>query len=474
MTERQHDINRRDFLRRGTQGAALVGLGMAAFEAAAATRRKTERVDPREPKTGRLMKEGEVIGIGMIGVGGMGGGHLGDLLDRETNGEKIQVRAICDTYMKRNKSAQEHVKGKTGRDVEFYFDLKQLIERDDIHAVVIATPDHWHAPASILAMNAGKDVYCQKPVTLTAEESVDVRDTAWRTGRVFQCGAQNTSDDFCWQAKKFIEEGGIGKVLWAQADYSRNSSGGPDDRGGEWNYHIDEGASPDPKSGDNYIDWKQWLGPAPKRPFSKSRFFQFRKYWDYSGGIATDLLYHVIAPLTIALGASAPERVSAAGGIFVQHDDREVPDTFMIMADYPEDFTVVLTSSMANRQSNPTMIRGHKATIRPEEKDGKDVMKVTAEKEFAEWFKGKYGAEEIYVPLQPREEHMTNWLNAIRSRGPVHCDAETAYRAMVTTKLGCDAWRQDKTLFWDNARECQVRNHPRPKRSSRWPQEKEI
>jgi predicted dehydrogenase len=306
-------------------------------------------------------------------------------------------------------------------------------------------------------------------VTLTIEESLDVRDKAYETGRVFQCGAQHCSDDFWWQARRLIEAGGIGKVVWAQGDYSRNSAGGPDQRGGEWNYHIDADTTDDPTAGDAYIDWGQWLGPAPKCPFSRARFFQFRKYWDYSGGIATDLMYHFIAPMTIALGVSAPERASAAGGIFVQHDDREVPDTFMVTLDYPEDVTVVLTSSMANRQSNPILIRGHRGTIRPHD----DGMQVTAEDEFKEWFKEQHGATEIVIPSEPREEHMTNWLTAIRTRGQVHCDPEIAYRAMAAVKMGCDSWRQDKMIFWDNAAERYARKHPRPERASRWPQEPE-
>ncbi|MDZ4858406.1 MAG: Gfo/Idh/MocA family oxidoreductase [Candidatus Hydrogenedentes bacterium] len=466
MSLDRSDMGRRDFFRRAGAGAAVVGLGLAAREASA---KKIARVDPHSPKTGGLLKEGEVIGIGMIGVGGMGSGHVGELLDREKGGEKQQIRAISDCYMRRNKLSQKRVKETVGRDVEYHFDYKQLLERDDIHAVVVATPDHWHAQISMDAMRAGKDVYCQKPVTLTVPESVEVRNVCYETGRVFQCGSQFCSQDFYWQAKKFIEKGGIGKVLWAQADYSRNSADGPNGRGGEWNYHIDSDASPDKSAGDGYIDWTQWLGPAKKRAFSKARFFQFRKYWDYSGGIATDLLYHYIAPLTIALGVSAPERACGAGGIFVQNDDREVPDTFMVTLDYPEDVTLVLTSSMANRQANPLMIRGHKATIRPH----KDGMQVTAENEFKEWFTKEFGAEEIIVKNEAREDHMTNFLNACRSRGATHCDAETAYRAMAATKMGCESWRQDKILFWDSEKERHVNKHPRPNRKSRWPQEPE-
>jgi predicted dehydrogenase len=465
----EQNMDRRDFLRRTGQGAALVGLGLMIADAAEAkTRGKITPADPRAPKTGRLLKQDEVIGIGIIGVGGMGGSHLEDLCAKEKAGEKLQIRAIADVYVRRQEYRKKWVKTAVGRNIDAYTDYRKLLERDDIHGVVIATPDHWHALHSIHAIEAGKDVYCQKPVTLTIEESLRVRDKVLETGRVFQCGAQGSSDDFWWQARKFIKKGGIGKVLWAQADYSRNSAGGPDDRGGEWNWHIDPDATDNPKAGEAYIDWERWLGPAPKRPFSQPRFFQFRKFWDYSGGIATDLLYHVLAPLTIALDAQAPERATANGGIFVQHDDREVPDTFMMNLDYPDDYTIVLTSSMANRQANSTVIRGHKATIRPD----KDGMKVTAEDEFKEWFKKEFGAEEITVPSEPRPGHVEKWLECIRTRGTVHLDAETAYRAMAGIKMGVDSYRQDKVIFWDAKKERYTRKHPRPHRASKYPVEK--
>lgn len=467
MTDR-HGMNRRGFLSNLGKGAALTGLGITLAQEAQA-KRAVEKADPHSPKTGKLLTEEDIIGIGIIGVGGMGSGHLGELLEMEKDGVKVQVRAICDVYERRKKAAAGRVKEAVNRDIESYAEYRKLLEREDIDAVVIATPDHWHALNSIHAMQAGKDVYCQKPVTYTVEEAIEVRDTAFETGRIFQCGAQRSSEDFFWKARDFIKKGGIGKVLWAQGDYSRNSSGGPGDRGGEWNWHIDEDASDDPNAGEAYIDWKQWLGPAPRRPFSKPRFFQFRKFWDYSGGIATDLLYHLLAPLTIALDARPPERATGSGGIYVQKDDREVPDTFMMNLDYPDEYTIVMTSSMANQQALPLVIRGHCGTIYPHKNKG---MRVVAEPQFKEWFKKEHGAEEIVIPADPRPGHVTNWLECIKTRNQPNLDAETAYRAMAGIKMGVDAYRQDKVIFWDGEKEQYVHEHPRPKRDSKYPVEK--
>ncbi len=467
MASRQ-EMNRRRFLESMGAGAALAGMGLGGG-CATGPRMTVAKADPHAPRTGALVREDEVIGIGMIGVGGMGMSHVGELIDREKRGEALAIRAVCDVYERRKKQAVARILEGTGRAVEAYTDYRELLAREDIHAVVIATPDHWHALNSIHALESGKDVYCQKPMTLYAEEALAVRDKVAETGRIFQCGAQGSSDDFYWQVRKFIQNGGIGKVVWAQADVSRNSKGGPGDRGGEWNWPIHKDATDDPTGGDAYIDWKRWLGPAPERPFSKPRYFQFRKFWDYSGGIATDLLYHVLAPLSIALDAQAPERGTGSGGIFVQKDDREVPDTFMMNLDYPDDYTVVMTSSMANQQGLPLMIRGHFGTIY---RSDQGALRAVAEPQFTEWFKKEHGAEEVVIPAKPRPDHMTNWLACIRTREQPHLDAETACRAMIGIRMGVDAYIQDRVIFWDNAKERFVDSHPRPHRDAKFPVEK--
>jgi predicted dehydrogenase len=451
-------IGRRDFMR----VAGIASLGISAVSTISAA--PISPVDPHSPKTGKLVKDKKPIRLAIIGVGGMGSGHLGDLLKMQKENRKIEVRAISDVYERRKQQAAKRAKESTGKKIETYTDYKALLDRDDIDGVVVATPDHWHAQISMDAMDAGKDVYCQKPVTLTIEESLAVRAKVYETGRIFQCGAQRCSDDFFWQARDFIKKGGIGEVLYAQLDYSRNSGSPESPQGGEWNYTIQPEATDDPNAGENYIDWEQWLGSAPKRPFSKPRFFQFRKYWDYSGGIATDLWYHQLAPLTIALDASAPEKAVAGGGIYVQKDDREVPDTFLATLDYPGGYSILMTSSMANANANPLMIRGHRATITRGEKG---EVHVVPEKEFAGWFKKEFGADVLDIPKQPRLGHMEKWLDCIKSRDEVHLNAEFAYRAQAGTKMACDSYRQEKAIFWDPVNEHYADTHPRPNRDTK-------
>ena len=200
--------------------------------------------------------------------------------------------AVCDVYEKRKKANAEKFK------CDGYLDYREILGRSDVDAVIVATPDHWHAKIALDAMDHGKDVYLEKPMCHTNEEIKQLVNTVKETKRVLQVGSQTTSGDQWWKARKAIADGMIGKMIMSQGSYHRNSIEG------EWNWDIDKEAGPDGK-GDNYIDWKTWLGPAPKRPYDADRFFRFRKYWDYSGGIATDLFYHVVAPLNICWGEAA-------------------------------------------------------------------------------------------------------------------------------------------------------------------------
>ena len=243
----------------------------------------------------------------------------------------------------------------------------------------------------------------------------------------------------------------IGKLIMSQGSYHRNSEAG------EWNWTIDKDAGPDAK-GDDYIDWDMWLGSAPKRPFDADRFFRFRKYWDYSGGIATDLFYHVMAPLNICWGeAQFPHRVVGTGGIYVFTDGREVPDTFTLLADFPQGHSLVLSSTLTNDNHIPGLIRGHEGTIMivPEGRfEGRvDHITVTPQPLAKKRFKDKYGTIEMKIECEPRESHMQNFLRCVRTREKPVLDADTAYKAMVTIGMSVQSYREGRMLYWDAAQE---------------------
>ena len=209
-----------------------------------------------------------------------------------------------------------------------------------------------------------------------------------------------------------------------------------------------------------------WLGPAPKKSWNPDRFFRFRKYWDYSGGIATDLFYHVMAPLNLVWGGGEfPYRVAGTGGIYVFRDEREVPDTFMLVADYPSGHSVVLSSTMGNNVHIPGLIRGHDGTIVMVAHgmfEGKtDSITVTPQKHAAEEFEKKYGAQELKIAVEKRPSHYQNFLDCVRSREKPVLDGLTAYKAMVPIAMSVESYRTGRMLFFDEAKQKVVTKAPK-------------
>jgi predicted dehydrogenase len=399
------------------------------------------------------------VNVAVVGVGGRGTSLMRQLLRMGEERSDVHVGAVCDVYEKRRQLAQEQSKAEFAT-----LDYREVLSRPEIDAVVIATPDHWHATIAIAAMRAGKDVYCEKPFTHTIEEAQEVVKVVKETGRVLQVGSQTTSADQWWKARKAIADGMIGKLINSQGSYHRNSIAG------EWNtgrfWAIDPSAGPNGK-GVDYIDWKMWLGPAEQRPWEPERYFRFRKFWDYSGGIATDLFYHVVAPLNICWGeAQFPYRVTASGGIYA-FPDREVPDTFNLLADFAKGHSLVLSSSMANSTHIPGLIRGHEGTIvmvdHGQFEGETDHITVTAEGVFQDDFVKKYGYQSMQIPVEDsgRDAHMANFLECLKTRQKPHLDAETAYRAQVTITMGVESYRQNKVLFFDPAAEKVVDTPPK-------------
>jgi len=437
-------VNRRNFVK------GAVGMGSALGVAQSLRARAAVR-----PAAGRVIGANDRINIGLIGVGVRGGGLLRQLVRMGPADGKSQIVAVCDVYEKRKRQAQERSQAEFAT-----LDYREVLERKDVDAVVIATPDHWHARNALEAMDKGKDVYLEKPMTHTIEEARQVWQTTVETGRVLQVGSQTTSSDQWWKARKAIQDGMIGPLLMSQGSYHRNS------KEGEWNWPIDKDAGPDGK-GENFIDWKMWLGPATKRPYDADRFFRFRKYWDYSGGIATDLFYHVVAPLNICWGeAQFPYRVNGMGGIYA-FKDREVPDTFTLTADFAKGHTLVLSSSMANSTHIPGLIRGREGTLVMVEHgqfEGQtDHITVTAERIFREEFTKKFGADRITIAVENKgaDAHMQNFLECVRSRQKPVLDALTGYKAMVTIALGVESYREGRVLYFDEEKQKAATKPPR-------------
>src|SRR6266581_528192 len=380
------------------------------------------------------------VRIGVIGCGGQGTGHVHSLVKRSAE-DNVSVVAVSDVYQRRVTRAKGICQG------EGYLDYRKLLERQDIDAVLIATPDHWHSKISIDAMESGKHVYCEKPMTHTVEQALQVRDAVKRYKKTFQVGPNATASDTYWKAREAIAKGRIGKATWVHASYNRNA------RICLFNEHqkIDPTAGPD-KTGEDYIDWNMWLGDkwglAPKIPWTPEHFFRFRKYWPYNGGVATDLLYHKLAPLLIAIAGpngAYPKRVSALGGLYIEKDGRDIPDTFLMTADYPSEWSLFLVSTLTNDAGIPDRIYGKHGTM---ELGGEPSLKWNGE--FKEEFKAKNdGKEEVRLPIKQRRDLEGNFIDVIRGKDRLACNADLGCATMVAIKMAVESFRQSKTLLWD-------------------------
>ncbi|MDQ6707600.1 MAG: Gfo/Idh/MocA family oxidoreductase, partial [Acidobacteriota bacterium] len=265
--------------------------------------------------TPQRVSASDKIRIAAIGHGGMGSGDTRYAVSLPG----VELVAVCDIYDGRLTRAKEIY----GQQIFTTRDYREILARKDIDSVIIATPDHWHSTISIAAMEAGKDVYCEKPMVHAVEQGKPVIAAQERTGRIFQVGSQYVSSLVYQKAKQLIADGAIGTINMVEAWLDRNTAIGA------WEYSIPPDASP------ANIDWDRFLGQAPKRPFEPVRLFRWRNYRDYGTGVAGDLFVHLLSGLHFATGSIGPERVMATGGLRYWKDGRDVPDVMLAMLDYP-------------------------------------------------------------------------------------------------------------------------------------------
>ncbi len=386
----------------------------------------------------RVAGANERIGVGIIGVGNIGTRHLQRrLLPMMRRDGILDVVAASDIYDRAKFRAKEMI-GLSDGDVHHAYE--DLLARDDVDAVVVATPDHWHARMAIDAMRAGKDVYLEKPMARTLPEAKAIAETVRETGRILQVGSQWVSDPAYSEARRMIRAGLTGPVVMAQSSYSSNHASGV------WQYYVDEEANA------STVDWNRFLGGAPAQPFSGERFFRWRKYWDFSGGIATDFLYHRLSPLLYALGPRFPVRVSAHGGIYLFRN-REVPDTYSTTVEY-EDMLINLVGSCGSQASNtlhgPAFF-GQRAVISIK----RGLVQAKPEGLYAEEFRSRTGSEVVEVEVDNRDQqtartnHMLDFLRCVRTREKPIFDAWFGYQVMVAIRLGVDSYRTGRLMGFD-------------------------
>jgi predicted dehydrogenase len=426
-------LSRRDFIKAaGVTAAGVVAsslVGSKAWPAAG-----TQMAHPR------VVGANDRLNYAHIGIGGMGGGHVSHIKSLLEEQNLAQV-AVCDLWKKRREKAKEA----TGvPDSQAYTDYRKLLENKDIDVVVIGTPDHWHAPIAIAAMQAGKHVYCEKPMTHTLDEAFKMHKVAKATGCLVQVGSQGCTDTKWHVVGQAVKDGRIGTVLWAQGGYCRNNPNG------EWNYGIDSDFTPDT------IDWNTWLGDAPKRPFSPERYFRWRKYWDYGTGIIGDLWPHRLHPLMIAMNnTDFPHRVVCLGANIMHTDrnpadpahpygeERDVADTTQMIAEFPNGSMIYLAGATVNEQGPEDMIRGTKGTI----SFGGGKVTLNPERPYVDEI--ERADLPVVGPGEDQKEHHKNLISCIRNGGTPNCNIDLALRVQTMVSMAEISYRQSKMSLFD-------------------------
>lgn len=394
------------------------------------------------------------INIALIGAGNMGSADLNTALLVPG----IKVIAVCDLYTGR----LEKAKSKWGNDIFSTKQYKDILNRSDIDAVIIATPDHWHKQIAIDALNAGKHVYCEKPMVHDVSEGPDVIAAQNKMGKVFQVGSQGVSSLGNEKAKQLLKDGAIGELNYAEGFWARR------DPVAVWQYPIPDDAST------QTVDWETYVSNTQKRPFDALRFFRWRNYNDYGTGMAGDLYVHLFSSLHFITDSLGPSRIYSTGGLRFWKDGRECPDVQLGAFDYPKTnvhpaFNLSLRCNFVDGTSGTTYLKlvGSEGSMDVTWDDvtvkknnlsdsGDPFLKNEKSKQSAEPRKKilppqviTYKAEEGY--RGGPYDHMVNFFMAIRngSNKTITEDAVFGYRAAAPALLCNDSLMQNKPMHWD-------------------------
>jgi predicted dehydrogenase len=385
----------------------------------------------------------ETIGVGCIGLGTRGG----DLINEVVGVAGVQVVAVCDVYAPH---VEKGVQRSQNPDVRRYVDYHDLLADPRVDAVVIATPDHWHAPMVIDAAAAGKDIYCEKGWARTVAEAKAMRAAVRQAGVVFQLGHQARQATCALQARELLAGGLLGPVTLVRTGRYGNTPLGHNIW--RWYGYYRQWDRPDPAQVRRDVDWDRWLGSAPKIPFNEEHFWHWRCYWNYGTGQAGDLLSHELDFVQYLLGYGIPDACICTGLNALLHDGREVPDTWNAVYHFESHgCTVTFDASMNTSVGQPVEICGKEAMLRF---DGiaHDVTTFTITPEsFVQGDRIPREYREGQTPAQP--SHMQDFFDCVRSRGVPKCGVEEAFIETATFLMSVEAYRQRRQVRWDATRE---------------------
>ncbi|HOL71914.1 MAG TPA: Gfo/Idh/MocA family oxidoreductase [Bryobacteraceae bacterium] len=379
--------------------------------------------------------------VGWIGTGSRGS----YLLTQAYTGspELFTVTAVCDAFQGAIAKAKDQVMSKENSAPKTFVDYRELLADPSIDAVIIATPEHLHHSMAIAALRAGKHIYLEKPLAHTIEEGFEILREAEKAGKVVQVGTQNRSNSLYIKAKEMIAEGLIGDVHYVRAFWYRNSL----DTEPAWRYAIQEGLS------EQTADWEKFLGPARKRPFDPRRYRQWRLYWDYSGGISTDLLVHQTDITNFVCGKTVPYSCMASGGIYRwtdPDDDREVPDTFSALYEYPD----------SKFHLNYSCYFGNRHFDYGEQFMGNDGMIEVIGRQYLNYYPEKVRGPQIaarkpinlHVPNNDNlavQAHIKNFLESVLGKAKPVAPATVGQEAAIGGHMATLSYRRGRKIIWD-------------------------
>lgn len=449
---KKNNSTRRSFIKKISMGSAAVAVAPNIITASRI--QNIQILSSREQLVDTGSAPNDKIQLALIGAGGMG------VEDSKTALKipNVKLVAVCDLYDGRIKDAKE----RWGNDLFVSKNYQEILSRDDVDAVIIGTPDHWHQKISVDAMNSGKHVYCEKPMVHSIDEGNDVIEAQNKNKVIFQVGSQGLSSLGNEKAKELLEAGAIGELNYAEGFWARNSPGGA------WQYTIPEDGTEDT------VDWKMFLKDYDYRPFDPVRFFRWRNYLDYGTGMSGDLFVHLFSSLHFITSSLGPNKVSAMGGLRFWKDGREVPDVLLGMFNYPEakthpGFNLSLRCNFVDGTSGSTYLKLVGSEGSMDVKWEEVVLRTNEKNEPTDNFlKGK--AAESEVKTQPRKrmlppketiykvedgylgahyDHFSNFFNAIREDKSVVEDAEFGIRAAAPALACNNSYFDNEYINWD-------------------------
>ncbi|MDP6922433.1 MAG: Gfo/Idh/MocA family oxidoreductase [Lutibacter sp.] len=403
------------------------------------------------------------------------------------NQEKLNVElvAVCDVFDVRAARVVDSFSTDTHKVIR-YRTYQELIRSGQVDAVVIATPDHWHAPMAIEALNNGVSVYVEKPMTHTIEETYRLKEAAQQSSAHLMVGHQHRQTLSFKTAQDIVQKGTLGHVSMIQTNTNRN------DDNGAWNYHIHEQAS------EQTIDWEQFLGTAPAIPFNKQHFFRWRKWWAYGSGLSGDLLTHDYDRLNCVLNMGIPHAVVASGGVYTHNDGRNVPDVLQVNMEFPDfstgssqqpgkekGMTFIYSATLGNGFNRPTILMGHDATMELGNKltvwpDGgstkyqdmlaagrmnprspiyqynptsniPDGVSSATSQYFAD--KGLMWTYINGVRVDSTFLHMREWLSVVRNGGKLSCGIKEGFEEAIAAHMAGLSYKLGRRIEWDPAKQ---------------------